>query len=146
MTHEINGDRLSAEEQLKEVDRILKSRSQLYHNYHQNYLKNLQEIQHKKQLLNAFEEAVALLEDQLDLHEKFHNKAHRHEISRLKENYELLKEKLASIQKTQSELQADLETDITCSRQLDCWMNALKPELRELRSTRESLSLSVILH
>ena len=142
----MNGDRLSAEEQLEEVDCILKSRSQLYENYHQNYLKNLQEIQHKKQVLNAFEEAVALIEDQLDLHEKFQNQAHRHEISRLKENYELLREKMVSIKKTQSELQADLEADITCSRQLDCWMNALKPELRALRSTRESLSQSVTVH
>jgi hypothetical protein len=57
----------------------------------------LQEIQLKKQALDAFDEAVVMFEDQPRLQEKFQREAHRHEIHSLKKNYELLKSRMDTL-------------------------------------------------
>ena len=70
----------------------------------------MQEIQLKKQALDAFDEAVIMFDEQCRLHEKFQREAQRHEMmdGRLMENYDFLKSLMAALQHSRIELHANL--------------------------------------
>lgn len=138
-----NGDVEKMKQRLDEVHRDYLARSRLYDQYYEDYSRCSQEIQLKKQALDAFGEAVAMFEEQLCLHEKFQREAHRHEIHSLMENYELLKARMANLLHSRAELQKDLQEQAVYTRTLDREMNALKPELNQLCKTRDLLQMYV---
>lgn len=126
---------------MEEVNAEYQAKSRQYDQYYEEYSRCSQEIQLKKQALDAFGEAVAMFEEQIRLHEKFQREAHRHEIHSLMENYELLKSRMAGLQQSRLELQKDLQVQAADSRRLDRDMNALKPELHQLCKTRDILQM-----
>lgn len=136
-----NGDVEKMRQRLADTNEEYLNRSRLYDQYHEDYSRCSQEIQLKKQALDAFDEAVAMFDEQLRLHEKFQREAHRHEIHSLKENYELLKSRMACLQQSRNELQENLRVQAAFSRSLDREMNALKPELHQLCKTRDLLQM-----
>ena len=136
-----NGDVEKMKQRLDDVNREYLSRSRLYDQYYEDYSRCSQEIQLKKQAMDAFAEAVLMFEEQLKLHEKFQREAHRHEIHSLMENYELLKSRLTALRKSREELQENLQQQANYSRTLDREMNALKPELHQLCKTRDLLQM-----
>ena len=105
----------------------------------------MQEIQLKKQALDAFYEAVIVFYEQCRLHEKFQREAQRHEMmdGRLMENYDLLKSRMAALQQSRKELHANLQDQAAQCRAIDREMNALKPELHQLCKTRDLLQMYV---
>lgn len=141
-----NGDVEKMRQRLEEVHHDYLNRSRLYDQYHDDYSRCSQEIQLKKQALDAFDEAVAMFEDQLHMHEKFQREAHRHEIHSLKENYELLKSRMNTLKQSRQELQENLRVQAVLSRNLDREMNALKPELHQLCKTRDLLQMWLLRH
>ena len=128
-------------QRLENVKREYLNRSRLYDQYYEEYSRCSQEIQLKKQALNAFDEAILMFEEQIKLHEKLQREAHRHEIHGLVENYELLKSRMAALQQSHKELQENLQYQVAYSRTLDREMNALKPELHQLCKTRDILQM-----
>ena len=136
-----NGDIEKMKLRLEEVNNEYLKKSKLYDGYYEDYSRCSQEIQLKKQALSAFGEAVAMFEEQIKLHEKFHREAHRHEIHSLMENYELLKSRMKGLEQSRMELQKDLQEQAAYSRTLDREMNALKPELHQLCKTRDLLQM-----
>lgn len=141
-----NGDIEKMKQRLDEVNRDYLSRSKLYDQYYEDFSRCSQEIQLKKQALDAFGEAVNMFEEQIRLHEKFQREAHRHEIHSLMENYELLKSRMASLSQSRAQLQKDLREQADYSRTLDREMNALKPELHQLGKTRDLLQMWLLRH
>ncbi len=141
-----NGDVEKMRQRLEDVHHEYLARSRLYDQYHDDYSRCSQEIQLKKQALDAFDEAVVMFEDQLRLHEKFQREAHRHEIHSLKENYELLKSRMNTLKLSRQELQENLRVQAVLSRNLDREMNALKPELHQLCKTRDLLQMWLLRH
>ena len=93
-----------------EVNAEYLSRSQSYDQHYENYTRCLQEIQLKKQALDAFDEAVIVFDEQCRLHEKSQREAQRHEMmdGRLMENYDFLKSLMAALQHSRIELHANL--------------------------------------
>ena len=75
-----NGDVEKMKQRLEEVNAEYLSRSQSYDQHYENYTRCLQEIQLKKQALDAFDEAVIMFDEQCRLHEKFQREAQRHEM------------------------------------------------------------------
>lgn len=136
-----NGDVEKVKQRLDDINRDYLGRSRLYDQYYEDYSRCSQEIQLKKQAMDAFAEAVLMFEEQIKLHEKFQREAHRHEIHSLMENYELLKSRLSDIRKSREELQENLRQQANYSRTLDREMNALKPELHQLCKTRDLLQM-----
>lgn len=136
-----NGDVDKIKQRLESVKREYLNRSRLYDQYYEEYSRCSQEIQLKKQALNAFDEAILMFEEQIRLHEKFQREAHRHEIHGLVENYELLRARMAALQQSHKELQENLQYQVAYSRTLDREMNALKPELHQLCKTRDILQM-----
>ena len=136
-----NGDVEKVTQRLKDVNEEYLKRSRIYDKYYEEYSRCSQEIQLKKQAMDAFAEAVLMFEEQIKLHEKFQREAHRHEIPGLMENYELLKSRLAALRKSREELHEDLQKQAISSRTLDREMNALKPELHQLCKTRDLLQM-----
>ncbi|EFX71402.1 putative phosphatidylinositol 3-kinase [Daphnia pulex] len=141
-----NGDVEKMRQRLEDVHHEYLARSRLYDQYHDDYSRCSQEIQFKKQALDAFDEAVAMFEEQLRLQEKFQREAHRHEIHSLKENNELLKSRMNTLKLSRQELQEDLRVQAVLSRNLDREMNALKPELHQLCKTRDLLQMWLLRH
>lgn len=141
-----NGDVEKMKQRLEDIHYEYLNRSRLYDQYHDDYSRCSQEIQLKKQALDAFDEAVAMFEDQLHMHEKFQREAHRHEIHSLKENYELLKSRMNTLKQSRQELQENLRVQAVLSRNLDREMNALKPELHQLCKTRDLLQMWLLRH
>lgn len=128
-------------QRLDDINNEYLARSRLYDQYHEDYSRCSQEIQLKKQALDAFDEAVTMFEEQIRLHEKFQREAHRHEIHSLKENYDLLKSRMGGLQQSRKELQESLRVQAAYSRNLDREMNALKPELHQLCKSRDLLQM-----
>ncbi len=133
-------------QRLDDVHQEYLARSRKYDGLYEECSRCLQEIQLKKQALDAFDEAVSMFEEQLRLHEKFQREAHRHEIHSLKENYELLKSRMITLQQSRTKLQEDLRSQAAFSRTLDREMNALKPELHQLCKTRDLLQMWLLRH
>lgn len=136
-----NGDVEKIKQRLDNVKREYLHRSRVYDQYYEDYSRCSQEIQLKKQALNAFDEAIAMFDEQIKLHEKFQREAHRHEIHSLMENYELLKSRMGALQQSHKELQENLQYQVAYNRTLDREMNALKPELHQLCKTRDILQM-----
>ena len=141
-----NGDVEKMKQRLKDVNAEYLSRSQSYDQHYENYTRCLQEIQLKKQALDAFDEAVVMFDEQCRLHEKFQREAQRHEMmdGRLMENYELLKSRMTALQQSRMELQANLQDQAAQCRIIDREMNALKPDLHQLCKTRDLLQMYVL--
>ncbi|XP_046457115.1 phosphatidylinositol 3-kinase regulatory subunit alpha-like isoform X4 [Daphnia pulex] len=141
-----NGDVEKMRQRLEDVHHEYLARSRLYDQYHDDYSRCSHEIQFKKTALDAFDEAVAMFEEQLRLQEKFQREAHRHEIHSLKENNELLKSRMNTIRQSRQVLQEELRVQAVLSRNLDREMNALKPELHQLCKTRDLLQMWLLRH
>ena len=116
-------------------------RSHVYDQCYERYSRCTQEIQLKKQAMDAFAEAIAMFDEQIKLHEKYQRDAHRHEINALMENYELLKSRLAALRKSREELEENLRQQAADNRMLDREMNVIKPELHQLLKTRNLLQM-----
>ena len=57
--------------------------------------------------------------------------------ARLQDNYQLLKDRLNEIERSQSQLEADLVEQTNANMQLMSEMNALKPEVKRIFKLRE---------
>ncbi|KAL4617589.1 phosphatidylinositol 3-kinase regulatory subunit alpha isoform X1 [Arapaima gigas] len=104
-----------------------------------------QEIQMKRTAIEAFNETIKIFEEQCQTQEryskeyieKFKREGNDKEIQRIMGNYEKLKSRISEIVDSKRRLEEDLKKQAADYREIDKKMNSIKPDLIQLRKTRD---------
>ncbi|XP_066567669.1 phosphatidylinositol 3-kinase regulatory subunit alpha isoform X2 [Amia ocellicauda] len=105
---------LQYQEKNKEYDRL-----------YEEYTRTSQEIQMKRTAIEAFNETIKIFEEQCQTQE------------RIMVNYEKLKSRISEIVDSKRRLEEDLKKQAADYREIDKRMNSIKPDLIQLRKTRD---------
>lgn len=124
-------------QKLMNINREYLQKTKLYDQFYEDYSKTLQDIQLKKQALDAFRETVLVFEEQMEVLEQSRKDAAPCEIKPLADNYEMLKFRLKALKESKSKLENELKHQAAYNRSLDREMNCLKPEIVQLYKQRE---------
>ncbi|XP_053709925.1 phosphatidylinositol 3-kinase regulatory subunit alpha isoform X1 [Synchiropus splendidus] len=116
-----------------------------YDRLYEEYTRTSQEIQMKRTAIEAFNETIKIFEEQCQTQEryskeyieKFRREGNDKEIQRIMGNYEKLKSRISEIVDSKSRLEEDLKKQAADYREIDKKMNSIKPDLIQLRKTRD---------
>ncbi|KAM7391014.1 hypothetical protein PAMP_021732 [Pampus punctatissimus] len=116
-----------------------------YDRLYEEYTRTSQEIQMKRTAIEAFNETIKIFEEQCQTQErfskeyieKFHREGNDKEIQRIMENYDKLKSRISEIVDSKCHLEVDLKKQAADYREIDKKMNSIKPDLIQLRKTRD---------
>ncbi|XP_069581656.1 phosphatidylinositol 3-kinase regulatory subunit alpha-like isoform X1 [Brachyistius frenatus] len=116
-----------------------------YDRLYEEYTRTSQEIQMKRTAIEAFNETIKIFEEQCQTQErfskeyieKFRREGNDKEIQRIMENYDKLKSRISEIVDSKRHLEVDLKTQAADYREIDKKMNSIKPDLIQLRKTRD---------
>uniref|UniRef100_A0A673BCJ6 Phosphatidylinositol 3-kinase regulatory subunit alpha-like n=1 Tax=Sphaeramia orbicularis TaxID=375764 RepID=A0A673BCJ6_9TELE len=116
-----------------------------YDRLYEEYTRTSQEIQMKRTAIEAFNETIKIFEEQCQTQErfskeyidKFRREGNEKEIQRIMENYEKLKCRISEIVDSKRHLEAELKKQAADYREIDKKMNSIKPDLIQLRKTRD---------
>ena len=126
-------------EKFIDVDSKYASKSAVYEEKWDSYIKTSQQIEHKSEALNAFRYAVAMFNEQLELQGTGREKAQPHELKSLQENAELLAYRLSLFKKDQDSLQAEIDSQKLQYLSFERDINYMKPEVQTLKKERTIL-------
>uniref|UniRef100_A0A3Q3L5P1 Phosphatidylinositol 3-kinase regulatory subunit alpha n=1 Tax=Mastacembelus armatus TaxID=205130 RepID=A0A3Q3L5P1_9TELE len=112
---------------------------------HLKCLYSIKEIQMKRTAIEAFNETIKIFEEQCQTQEryskeyieKFRREGNDKEIQRIMSNYEKLKSRISEIIDSKRRLEEDLKKQAADNREIDKRMNSIKPDLIQLRKTRD---------
>ncbi|XP_035700086.1 phosphatidylinositol 3-kinase regulatory subunit alpha-like isoform X1 [Branchiostoma floridae] len=122
---------------LQELNKEYLDKSKQYDQLYESYTKSTQEIQMKRQALDAFKETISIFEEQAKSHERYHSEVKGQEYKKIMENYENLKSRLNEIIESSKQLELDLKLQTEGNRNLDREMNSIKPDIIQLRKIRD---------
>ncbi|KAM4578031.1 phosphatidylinositol 3-kinase regulatory subunit alpha-like isoform 2-T2 [Fundulus diaphanus] len=116
-----------------------------YDRLYEEYTRTSQEIQMKRTAIEAFNETIKIFEEQCQTQErfskeyveKFRREGNDKEIQRIMENYDKLKSRISEIVDSKRHLEVDLKKQADDNREIDKKMNSIKPDLIQLRKTRD---------
>ncbi|KAM6930257.1 phosphatidylinositol 3-kinase regulatory subunit alpha-like isoform 2-T2 [Xenentodon cancila] len=116
-----------------------------YDRLYEEYTRTSQEIQMKRTAIEAFNETIKIFEEQCQTQErfskeyieKFRRDGNDKEIQRIMENYDKLKSRISEIVDSKRHLEVDLKKQAADYREIDKKMNSIKPDLIQLRKTRD---------
>ncbi|KAF6715645.1 Phosphatidylinositol 3-kinase regulatory subunit alpha [Oryzias melastigma] len=116
-----------------------------YDRLYEEYTRTSQEIQMKRTAIEAFNETIKIFEEQCQTQErfskeyieKFRREGNEKEIQRIMENYDKLKSRISDIVDSKRHLEVDLKKQAADYREIDKKMNSIKPDLIQLRKTRD---------
>uniref|UniRef100_A0A672HWM8 Phosphatidylinositol 3-kinase regulatory subunit alpha n=1 Tax=Salarias fasciatus TaxID=181472 RepID=A0A672HWM8_SALFA len=116
-----------------------------YDRLYEEYTRTSQEIQMKRTAIEAFNETIKIFEEQCQTQEryskeyieKFRREGNDKEIQRIMGNYEKLKSRISEIVDSKRRLEEDLKKQAADYREIDKRMNSIKPDLIQLRKTRD---------
>ncbi|XP_026999874.2 phosphatidylinositol 3-kinase regulatory subunit alpha isoform X1 [Tachysurus fulvidraco] len=116
-----------------------------YDRLYEEYTRTSQEIQMKRTAIEAFNETIKIFEEQCQTQEryskeyieKFRRDGNEKEIQRIMVNYEKLKSRISEIVDSKRRLEEDLKKQAADYREIDKRMNSIKPDLIQLRKTRD---------
>uniref|UniRef100_A0A3Q3WMF1 Phosphatidylinositol 3-kinase regulatory subunit alpha n=1 Tax=Mola mola TaxID=94237 RepID=A0A3Q3WMF1_MOLML len=116
-----------------------------YDRLYEEYTRTSQEIQMKRTAIEAFNETIKIFEEQCQTQErfskeyieKFRREGNDKEIQRIMENYDKLKSRISEIVDSKRHLEVDLKKQAADYREIDKKMNSIKPDLIQLRKTRD---------
>ncbi|MCI4394287.1 hypothetical protein PGIGA_G00166870 [Pangasianodon gigas] len=116
-----------------------------YDRLYEEYTRTSQEIQMKRTAIEAFNETIKIFEEQCQTQEryskeyieKFKREGNEKEIQRIMVNYEKLKSRISEIVDSKRRLEEDLKKQAADYREIDKRMNSIKPDLIQLRKTRD---------
>ncbi|XP_061625067.1 phosphatidylinositol 3-kinase regulatory subunit alpha-like isoform X2 [Phyllopteryx taeniolatus] len=116
-----------------------------YDRLYEEYTRTSQEIQMKRTAIEAFNETIKIFEEQCQTQdrfskeyiEKFRREGNDKEIQRIMENYEKLRSRISEIVDSKRHLEVDLKKQAADYREIDKKMNSIKPDLIQLRKTRD---------
>ncbi|XP_056874547.1 phosphatidylinositol 3-kinase regulatory subunit alpha [Takifugu flavidus] len=120
-----------------------------YDRLYEEYTRTSQEIQMKRTAIEAFNETIKIFEEQCQTQEryskeyieKFRREGNEKEIQRIMGNYEKLKSRISEIVDSKRRLEEDLKKQAADYREIDKRMNSIKPDLIQLRKTRDQYLL-----
>lgn len=122
-----------------EVRKKLGGREKDFEENHVKYKKIEHDLDIKRQAFEAFHEAEQLFDEQLSTQKRYQAEAQPHEVARLKDNMELLKNRLSQLVQCKTELSKSYEAQKASFLQLERNMQSLKPILNKLRKEEEGL-------
>ncbi|XP_066298836.1 phosphatidylinositol 3-kinase regulatory subunit alpha-like isoform X2 [Branchiostoma lanceolatum] len=122
---------------LQELNKEYLDKSKQYDQLYESYTKSTQEIQMKRQALDAFKETISIFEEQAKSHERYHSEVKGQEYKKIMENYDNLKSRLNEIIESSKQLELDLKLQTEGNRNLDREMNSIKPDIIQLRKIRD---------
>uniref|UniRef100_A0AAY5KI31 Phosphatidylinositol 3-kinase regulatory subunit alpha n=1 Tax=Esox lucius TaxID=8010 RepID=A0AAY5KI31_ESOLU len=116
-----------------------------YDRLYEEYTRTSQEIQMKRTAIEAFNETIKIFEEQCQTQEryskeyieKFRREGNDKEIQRIMGNYDKLKSRISEIVDSKRHLEDDLKKQAADYREIDKKMNSIKPDLIQLRKTRD---------
>ncbi|XP_056130393.1 phosphatidylinositol 3-kinase regulatory subunit alpha-like isoform X2 [Lampris incognitus] len=116
-----------------------------YDRLYEEYTRTSQEIQMKRTAIEAFNETIKIFEEQCQTQErfskeyieKFRREGNDKEIQRIMGNYDKLKSRISEIVDSKRHLEMDLKKQAADYREIDKKMNSIKPDLIQLRKTRD---------
>ncbi|XP_029016400.1 phosphatidylinositol 3-kinase regulatory subunit alpha-like isoform X1 [Betta splendens] len=123
-----------------------------YDRLYEEYTRTSQEIQMKRTAIEAFNETIKIFEEQCQTQErfskeyieKFRREGNDKEIQRIMENYDKLKSRISEIVDSKRHLEVDLKKQAADYREIDKKMNSIKPDLIQLRKTRDQYLMWLI--
>ncbi|XP_056146224.1 phosphatidylinositol 3-kinase regulatory subunit alpha isoform X1 [Lampris incognitus] len=145
-------DQVVKEDNIEAVGKKLCEYHQQYHEknkeydrLYEEYTRTSQEIQMKRTAIEAFNETIKIFEEQCQTQEryskeyieKFRREGNDKEIQRIMGNYEKLKSRISEIVDSKRRLEEDLKKQAADYREIDKRMNSIKPDLIQLRKTRD---------
>nr|6G6W_B Chain B, Phosphatidylinositol 3-kinase regulatory subunit alpha [Bos taurus] len=130
---------------LHEYNTQFQEKSREYDRLYEDYTRTSQEIQMKRTAIEAFNETIKIFEEQCQTQEryskeyieKFKREGNETEIQRIMHNYEKLKSRISEIVDSRRRLEEDLKKQAAEYREIDKRMNSIKPDLIQLRKTRD---------
>ncbi|XP_061586299.1 phosphatidylinositol 3-kinase regulatory subunit alpha-like [Cololabis saira] len=116
-----------------------------YDRLYEDYTRTSQEIQMKRTAIEAFNETIKIFEEQSQTQERFSKEyidkflrdGNDKEVSRIVENSEKLQARIGEIVDSRRHLEAELKNQASEYREIDKKMNSIKPDLIQLRKTRD---------
>lgn len=132
-------------EQLKVYHEQYQEKSREYDSLYEDYTRTSQELQMKRTAIEAFNETIKIFEEQFETQERysreslerFQKEGNEKEIQKIQSNSERLKSRVKEIHDSKVKLEQDLKQQVNENREIDKRMNSLKPDLMQLRKTRE---------
>uniref|UniRef100_A0A6Q2YVU4 Phosphoinositide-3-kinase, regulatory subunit 2 (beta) n=1 Tax=Esox lucius TaxID=8010 RepID=A0A6Q2YVU4_ESOLU len=132
-------------EQLKVYHEQYQEKSQAYDILYEEYTRTSQELQMKRTAIEAFNETIKIFEEQCQTQEryskeymeKFQREGNSKEMERIQSNSNKLKSRVTEIHDSKRRLEQDLKEEAADNREIDKKMNSLKPDLMQLRKTRD---------
>ncbi|KAJ7335899.1 hypothetical protein JRQ81_013840 [Phrynocephalus forsythii] len=130
---------------LREYNNQFQEKNREYDRLYEDYTRTSQEIQMKRTAIEAFNETIKIFEEQCQTQEryskeyieKFKREGNEKEIQRIMHNYEKLKSRISEIVDSRHRLEEDLKKQAAEYREIDKRMNSIKPDLIQLRKTRD---------
>uniref|UniRef100_A0AAY4CW47 Phosphatidylinositol 3-kinase regulatory subunit alpha n=1 Tax=Denticeps clupeoides TaxID=299321 RepID=A0AAY4CW47_9TELE len=130
---------------LFEYHQQFQEKNKEYDRLYEEYTRTSQEIQMKRTAIEAFNETIKIFEEQCQTQEryskeyieKFRREGNDKEIQRIMVNYEKLKSRISEIVDSKRRLEEDLKKQAADYREIDKRMNSIKPDLIQLRKTRD---------
>ncbi|NXC32530.1 P85A kinase, partial [Campylorhamphus procurvoides] len=130
---------------LHEYNTQFQEKSREYDRLYEDYTRTSQEIQMKRTAIEAFNETIKIFEEQCQTQEryskeyieKFKREGNEKEIQRIMHNFEKLKSRISEIVDSRRRLEEDLKKQAAEYREIDKRMNSIKPDLIQLRKTRD---------
>ncbi|XP_061475615.1 phosphatidylinositol 3-kinase regulatory subunit alpha isoform X3 [Rhineura floridana] len=130
---------------LHEYNLQFQEKNREYDRLYEDYTRTSQEIQMKRTAIEAFNETIKIFEEQCQTQEryskeyieKFKREGNEKEIQRIMHNYEKLKSRISEIVDSRHRLEEDLKKQAAEYREIDKRMNSIKPDLIQLRKTRD---------
>ncbi|KAL2100386.1 hypothetical protein ACEWY4_004780 [Coilia grayii] len=130
---------------LYEYHQQYQEKNREYDRLYEDYTRTSQEIQMKRTAIEAFNETIKIFEEQCQTQEryskeyieKFRREGNEKEIQRIMVNYEKLKSRISEIVDSKRRLEEDLKKQAAEYREIDKRMNSIKPDLIQLRKTRD---------
>lgn len=139
---------------ITDIDKL----AQKFVDTHKNYMSKTQEFNEKlcvyektsnernikRQAHDAYVEAVAMFEHQIDLKNQYIKQAPPHEINNVIENFDLLNARLSSLRDSKKILEEDLEKQRQLVLMLEREINNLKPEKTGLARMKERYQTNLL--
>ncbi|XP_077318789.1 phosphatidylinositol 3-kinase regulatory subunit alpha isoform X2 [Lithobates pipiens] len=130
---------------LHEYNLQFQEKNQEYDRLYEDYTRTSQEIQMKRTAIEAFNETIKIFEEQCQTQEKyskeyiekFRREGNEKEVQRILHNFEKLKSRISEIVDSKRRLEEDLKKQAAEYREIDKRMNSIKPDLIQLRKTRD---------
>lgn len=122
----------SLETKYKEMHKKFVYKIRDYNSHFYKYTRLREEVNLKRQALDAFRESVKICEDHLKLQEKMQEEAQPHEKNNVLENNKLLLAKIQTLRQARAELNDILRSTLESNLLLEREITKLKSEVMDL--------------